>query len=756
MFGKLSRITQAVSLADNQQQVLDVVVSKVCSELGVEVCSIFLADHQLNQFVLMAAQGLNPDSIGQIKIDFNEGLVGLVGQREEPIHLQSADSHPAFHYVEDIQEDELSAYLGVPIIHQRKVLGVIAIQQKEARPFEIDEETFLITLAAQISSILSNNETDELIEDDSRSPLVRCINGIAASSGVAIGQAKVVFPTIDLAAIPKRTTKDIPKEIKKLQKAVKRTHLQLEKMSNRMKGLISEQERSLFEAYQQILGSAGIEKEVEEQIHAGFWAPYALKTVIQSHLKAFRSMEDPYLRERAQDIEDLANRVLANLMRKEQMLIEPQENTILVAETISASMLAEIPLENVCAVVSLKGSATSHAGILTKALGLPAIMGLDPCQINRLDGKQMIVDAYNGQIFISPDPDLVSHYEKLIAEEQNLSIELEKEQTQATITRDGTQIQLLVNSSHPIDFEKAKQSGAQGIGLYRTEIPFMQQQQFPSEATQVQIYRNIMQGFDGLPVTIRTLDIGGDKQLPYFKIVEDNPFLGWRGVRVTLDHPEIFLVQLRAIFKASVNRKNVKIAIPMIATLEELDESLRLLNQAFAEIEEETSAQGDKLYRPKVGIILEVPSMIYQLKGITKRVDFISIGTNDLIQYLLAVDRNNLRLKSLYSHFQPPVLKIMKQIFRDCQQSKISLQICGEMASDPLAAILLIGMGYRELSMTASNISRVKRAIRHFSIHEMKQLSEQVMRFETEAKVKDALLKAIDNRGLGGLIRAGQ
>ncbi|MDQ7049906.1 MAG: phosphoenolpyruvate--protein phosphotransferase [Enterobacterales bacterium] len=755
MFGKLSRITQAVSLADNQQQVLDLIVSKVCSELGVEVCSIFLADHQLNQFVLKAAQGLNPDSIGHLKIDFNEGLVGLVGQREEPIHLHSADSHPAFHYVEDIREEDLSAYLGVPIIHQRKVLGVIAIQQKEARPFEIDEETFLITLAAQISSVLSDNETDQLIEDELSPPLIRCINGIPASSGVAIGLAKVVFPTIDLSSIPKRIIQDVPKEIKKLHKAVKRTHLQLEKMSNRMKGLISDQELSLFDAYQQILGSAGIEKEVEEQIEAGYWAPYALKTVINKHLKAFRSMEDPYLRERAQDIEDLANRVLANLMRKETLLFEPQENTILVAETISASMLAEIPLENICAVVSLKGSSTSHAGILTKALGLPAIMGLDPCQINRLDGKQMIVDAYNGQIFISPDPELISQYEKLITEEKALSADLEKEHDEPNLTRDGTKIELLVNSSHPIDFEKARQSGAKGIGLYRTEIPFMQQQQFPSEATQVQIYRTIMQGFEGMPVTIRTLDIGGDKQLPYFKIVEDNPFLGWRGVRVTLDHPEIFLVQLRAIFKASINRKNVKIAIPMISTVEELDASLRLINRAFAEIEGEITRPDEKLYRPKIGIILEVPSMLYQLKSVAKRVDFISIGTNDLIQYLLAVDRNNLRLRNLYSHFQPPVLKVMKQLIRECQQAKIELQICGEMASDPLAAIVLIGMGYRELSMTAGNISRVKRAIRHFSIHEMKQLSEQVMRYETAAKVKDALLQAIDKRGLGGLIRAG-
>lgn len=755
MFDKLSRITQAVNLADNQQQVLELIVNKVCIELDVEVCSIFLADYDLNQFVLMATRGLNPASVGQLQVDFNEGLVGLVGQREEPIHLQSAESHPAFYYDKEIQEDDFSAYLGVPIIHQRRVLGVLSIQQKESRQFELDEETFLITLATQISSVLSNTETDAIINDDERNQLVRCIRGIPASSGVAIGTAKVVFPSFDIGSVPQRKAKNIQSEINKLRKAVRRTHLQLEKMSNRMKGLISDQERSLFEAYQQILGSAGIEKEVEVQIQAGYWAPYALKTVIFKHLKAFRSMEDPYLRERAHDIEDLANRVLGNLMRSESQKIEPEPGTILIAETVTAAMLAEVPLHNIGAVVSQSGSSTSHAAILTKALGLPAIMGLEPCQINRLDGKTVIVDGYNGQIFISPDPTLVKQYDRLVNEEIQFFEDLEKEQQLPNATKDGTPISLLVNSSHPIDFEKAQKSGADGIGLYRTEIPFMQQQQFPSEDTQVEIYRNILNGFDGMPVTIRTLDIGGDKQLPYFKIKEDNPFLGWRGVRVTLDHPEIFLVQLRAIFKASIGSTNLKIAIPMIATTEELDESYRLINQAFSEIEKDAAEEGLKLSRPQIGIILEVPSTVFQLQKIIKRVDFISVGTNDLIQYLLAVDRNNLRLRNLYSHFQPAVLQILKQIVDQCHKSGTAVQLCGEMASDPLAAIVLIGLGYRELSMSAGSISKVKRAISGFTVEQMMALTEKVMQYETEAKVKSELLKAMDQQGLGGLIRAG-
>jgi phosphotransferase system, enzyme I, PtsP len=759
---KLSRITQAAKLAENQQQALNIIVESVCDMLEVEVCTIYLADYTSNQFILMAAKGLDKNLVGQLTIDFDSGLLGLVGQREEAIQLAPNNANSNSSQVSQDQScppqqseyGELAAYLGVPIIHQRKVLGVLSIQQHEARRFEIDEETFLITLAAQISSVIANSENDAIIEDDRDHP-VRCINGTSASNGVVIGQAKVVFPSLDITTIPKRKTDDIDGEIKALNKAVKRTHVQLEQMSNRMKGLVSDQERSLFDAYQQILGSAGIELEIEQQIKRGYWAPYALKLVIADHLKAFKSMEDPYLQERAHDIEDLANRVLGNLLRRNARKVHAEPGTVLITESISASMIAELPMNNIVAIVSLKGSATSHAAILTKALGIPAIMGLDPCQINRLEGKTVIVDGYNGQVFVSPHKTLIRQFDRLINEEQAFYQDLEKDQLSPNNTLDGTPILMMANTSHPIDYEKARYSGANGIGLFRTEIPFMDHQQFPSEKEQISNYQQVIQGFEGMPVTIRTLDIGGDKQLPYFKIEEENPFLGWRGIRVTLDHPEIFLVQLRAILRASFNSKNLRIAIPMISTVSELDETLRLIEQAFAEVEKETSELSGELFKPKIGIIIEVPSVVFQLKEIIKRVDFVSVGTNDLIQYLLAVDRNNLKLRKLYSHFQPAVLKILKMIIDQCHNEQVEVQICGEMASDPLAAIALVGMGYRALSMNAGAIARVKRAISRFDCSELQALSNEIMQYETEPKIKSKLIQAMEAKGLSGLIRAG-
>ncbi len=707
----MRQVTRAVSLAEGQEQTLNVIVSEICRALDVEVCSIYIADYQQSQFVLMASRGLNPEGIGRVKLGFNEGLVGLIGQREEPIHLQQASQHPAFQYCPDANEDEFNAFLGVPIIHQRKVLGVLVIQQKAPRQFELDEETFLLTLAAQLSAILLNNEVNQLFEAATSDIFTRIIRGIPASPGVAVGSARVIFPLASIHDIPDRKTDDIEAELAKMGFAVKATHRQLERMSRHMQGKVSDQELSLFDAYQQILSSKGLGEEVQEVIKRGFWGATALRKVIQQHLKAFKSMNDPYLRERANDIEDLANRVLAQFLSSSKSTKVVEENTIVVAQNVTAAMIAELPMDKVVGFVSLKGSSTSHAAILAKALGIPAIMGLEACPITRMDNKMLVVDGYNGQLYISPSQALVEQYTALVREERQLAKELSHDQHLPNATKDGKKIQLLVNSGLGTDGSMVRKIGANGIGLYRTEIPFMQLQQFPSEDVQAQIYRELLQEFKDMPVTIRTLDIGGDKQLDYFPIVEENPFLGWRGVRVTLDHPEIFLVQLRAIFRASEDCPQLKLAIPMVTTLEELDESFRLIQQAFDEVEDELSKIGKKVIKPQVGLILEVPSTVFQLKVFAKRVDFISVGTNDLIQYMMAVDRNNVRVKNLYSHFQPAVIKVLKLIVDECRQARIPFQICGEMAADPLAALLLVGMGYQELSMNVGSLAKVKRLI---------------------------------------------
>lgn len=755
MLNHLRRVTQTISIAENQQQMLELLVSEVCVALGVDACSVYVADDNLEYFVLTAAQGLPAECKGQTKVAYKQGLLSLIGQSDESFQLDNPEPEPSIENIPEIKNLKFKAFLGVPIIHRRKLFGILVVQQNKARRFEIDEETFLISLAAQISPALSRSNSEQLFDLNKNQGMSRNLQGIAASPGIAVGCAQVIFPSENIHVIPDRKADNINKELRALSAAVQATHNQLQEMCEQMQGKVSEEEVSLFKAYQQILGSKGLAEEVAEVIRQGYWAATALRKVVQNHLREFKTMQDPYLRERGSDLEDLANRVLTHLLSSNTSEQKVKPGSIVVCGNITAGMIAEIPMENVKGIVSLKGSATSHAAILAKALGIPAIMGLEACPITRMDGKQLILDGYKGTLYVAPEKHLLDEYNQLLTEEEKLNLQLTEAESLPNATKDGLLISLLINNSLGVDAEKVRNINVDGIGLFRTEISFMQLEKFPSEDQQTQMYRQIMQDFENLPVTIRTLDIGGDKQLNYFPIKEDNPFLGWRGVRISLDHPEIFLVQLRAIFRASVNRNGLKLALPMVSTTEELNGCIALIDKAFYQVQESLNNQNDFLHRPQIGLILEVPASVFQLENFAKRIDFISVGTNDLIQYLMAVDRSNLRVKNLYSHFQPAVLRVLKQIAVKCHELKLSAQICGEMAADPLAAIVLIGMGYYDLSMNIGSITKVRRCISQFTLAEMQQLVVDCEAFETESATKQHLIDMMESRGLGGLIRAG-
>ncbi len=373
-------------------------------------------------------------------------------------------------------------------------------------------------------------------------------------------------------------------------------------------------------------------------------------------------------------------------------------------------MLAEYQHQGLIAVVSISGSNNSHAAILARALGLPAVMGIETAALDVFDQKNAIVDGYSGEIFIEPNENLTREYLHLIDEEKALSAKVSKVADLPSVTLDGKSIELLLNAGLTSGFEHAVHSGAAGIGLYRTEIPFMNRSCFPSEQEQTVWYQDVLTAFPHQPVTMRTLDVGGDKSLPYFPIVEENPFLGWRGIRITLDHPEIFLLQVRAMIRANQATKNIEIMLPMIASIGEVEEALRLINQAYYELKSELS---EDLVKPKIGIMIEVPSAIFLIKELAERVDFFSVGSNDLTQYLLAVDRNNARVASLFDVYHPAVLRALQYIAHEAQTYKVPLSLCGELASEPAGALLLLAMGYDKLSMNPHNLARVKWVIRH-------------------------------------------
>ena len=727
MLHSLRKIIQAVSAAEDLQSALKLVVHQVRRAMRTDVCSIYLHFPQTDNYVLMASEGLNQASIGRACLPSGKGLVGLVGHKAEPVNLKRAAEHPNFHYVQETGEEAFNSFLGVPIIHHRKVLGILVVQQRDERHFGTEEEALLITLSAQLAGFIAHAEAtggglrhDALADDES---LDLHYEGVSGSGGVAIGHVAVIAPPADLDKVPDRRCRNPEAEVEAFQTALEAVRRKIKIVSRTLARNLKNQEHELFEVYMRMLDDNALAGEVIQHIRQGQWVQGALRKVVQQHIRAFEAMEDPYLRERATDIRDLGRRILAELQQTNTEVRSFEDSTVLVAEEVTAAMLAEVPAHKLKAIVSTLGTNNSHAAILARSMGIPTVMGAVDFPYRRMEGQEVVIDGYVGRIFRNPSQDLRRQYEQAIAEEASFTKELEVLRNVPAQTRDQHTVPLLVNTSLPLDVSRSLDQGAEGVGLYRTEVPFMIKEHFPSEDEQTDCYRTQLQGFAPQPVTMRTLDIGGDKNLPYFTIEEDNPFLGWRGIRVTLDHPEIFLVQIRAMLKASVGLDNLRIMLPMITHVNEIDESIRWIEQAFAELCEE----GYQLVRPPIGVMIEVPAAVYQAKHIAQRVDFISVGSNDLTQYILAVDRDNPRVADLYHTMHPAVLMALQSVVDAAKQADIPVSLCGELAGDPAGALLLMGMGYDSLSMNAASLPKVKSVIRNFSLSQAQAMLQQAL-----------------------------
>ncbi|MFZ8990546.1 MAG: phosphoenolpyruvate--protein phosphotransferase, partial [Pseudohongiellaceae bacterium] len=515
-------------------------------------------------------------------------------------------------------------------------------------------------------------------------------------------------------------------------------------------GKVAEEERQLFDVYLHMLDDDALGKEVLERIQTGHWAQGALAEVALEHIRSFEMMPDDYLRERAVDIKDLCSRVLFYLQQGEQVHTEYSENTILVGEEVTPAMLADVPEHKLKGIVSLKGSGNSHVAILARTMGIPTVMGVVDLPINQLDGREVILDGYKGELIGNPSETVRQRYENTIREQAELIAGLEELKDLPCITADKHRVHLWVNTGLISDVARSLDQGAEGVGLYRTEVPFLLSERFPSEHEQAEIYREQLEAFAPMPVTMRTLDIGGDKALSYFPIEEENPFLGWRGIRVTLDHPEIFTAQIRAMMRASEGLENLQIMLPMISNINEVNSAIQLIKRAYRELIQE----GLSIQYPPVGVMIELPAAVYQTKALASLVDFVSIGSNDLTQYLLAVDRNNPRVASLYSAFHPAVLSALVHVVREAKAAGKPVSICGEMAGDPGAAVLLMAMGFDILSMNAASLLKVKSVIRSISRGAAQELLEQVMQMDDAKTVRSAVDLTLYNAGVERLLRS--
>jgi len=761
MLTTLKRIVQEVNQIPIFDDALSCLANRLIEALKVDSCSIYLADYEHQHFMLVATEGLAKAAVGKASIGFFEGLVGLIGQREEPLNISDAQRHPRFKHFPEVQEDNYHAFLGAPIIHQRKVLGVLTLQQQHKRRFSEDEEAFLVTLAMQLAVEIANAKARgsiNILQENIPKDWQKSLKGVPGSSGLASGVGYLQNMMVSIHNhIPKRS-KNQQAEVQNYRQAVKQTQTDMGVLSERIRGEVPEDVRAIFQLYYHLLDANSLGRDVEKEIKSGWDAPTSLKMVVENYIRQFQAMNDPYMRERAVDIEDMGDRVLANILGitadKQVERVIPKY-AILIAEEVTAVMLAEFPNEKLMGIVSMRGSNNSHAAIMARAMGVPAVMGLSNIPIALLNEKEILLDGYTGDVIVSPNITIRREFDQLVIEEQLLSERIHSEYTLPAITTDNCEIRLFTNAGLSLETEKNDNPYSDGVGLFRTEIPFMMRERFPTEQEQVSLYRTLLEAEPNKPFTMRTLDVGGDKPLPYFPISEENPFLGWRGIRITLDHPEIFLVQIRAMLRASIGLENLSIMLPMITSVSEVTEAKRLIRQAFYEVKEEAQEHGENLQMPKIGVMLEVPAVLYQLPQLSKIVDFFSVGSNDLTQYLLAVDRNNSRVANLYDSYHPAVLSALYSIAKDSESLQVPVTVCGELAGEPGGVVLLIAMGYRKLSMNNHNLLKVKWIIRNIHRGSAEQLLAKVLTLNNPQDVREEINHYLESVGLGGLIRAG-
>ena len=767
----LEDISTLISHSHDLQDTLDNIVAIVADRMGTEVCSIYIFDERRSRLTLSATMGLDKESVGKVSMGIGEGITGLVIERMKPVMVEDTLAHPRYKYFPETHEEHFHSFLGVPIIEKKTPLGVLVVQTSRRRKFARDEIRLLTTISAQVASIFvqarladslktkeqERKEYQKRMVDamrklrsyerkrPERSPTARWrgrLMGLAASPGFGRGHAFVLAPRMDLGAIPEKKTRRRQHEIERFRGAVERGIEQINVVKNRMSTLISREENAIFDVYRLILEDPAIIQQIENHIRKeGFTAEYAVRFVFERYLEHVAKIEDSYLRERKTDIKDAAQRLLENLTGVSGQELEIPEDAVLVAEDLSPADLSMLEGDHFKGIVLSTGGVTSHASILAKSFEIPSVVATDGLMENVRQGDQLIVDGNSGLIYVNPGHEVIREYDRLERDYADLNRELEELKDLPAETLDGHRVSLYANVGLLNDVAFAHLHGAQGVGLYRTEIPFLAHRDFPSEEEQYALYKRVVEGMAGKPVTIRTLDIGADKYPSYMRStgVEPNPFLGWRSIRVSLEVEEIFKTQLRAILRVG-DLGRVRMLVPMVSSLEEITKVKELL----AETKDDLERDGTPFDRHmELGVMVEVPSAVHLAGRFLREVDFLSIGTNDLIQYILAVDRSNRKVANLYEPLHPAVLAALATTIEAGKREGKRVGMCGEMAGDPLCALLLLGMGLEEFSMGALYIPVIKKAIRSIDYQAAKTTAQIVLQMDTVSEIKKYLFDQI-------------
>lgn len=743
----LTSIVEQIARTGDPRTVMSNIVQRLRELMQVEVCSLYLCTPDYQHLILAATEGLSAQAVGKAKLGLDEGLVGHIAASLSTLNLGDAPADDRFVFIPETHEMPYHRFLGVPLLHLRKLIGVLVIQGREREPFPQEAEAFLITVASQLAGTLSQLQSKGgWYEKRSARGRYRRFPGLKGAPGLGLGKLWLVRPHLSLDQVRAACTAAPDIEKAAIAEAITAVSEELESGSGHLGQHLPGDLHALFSVYQMMLQSPELSQQIHARIDAGDNAPWALKQTITAMAAQFQQADDPYLKARAEDICNIGQRILNQLVSRERPSMEtPDEALILAGELISIADLAEFPLHQIHGIICTQGSTLSHTAILANALGIPAVMGVEQFEPEQHKGATLIADGNRAECVLNPPAALLAEYRRMIDEEQRFMKGLERLREQPAVTTDGFSVSLLTNTGLLADATPGLQRGAEGVGLYRSEIPFMIHDSFPTEQEQFTLYRKVLEAYAPRPVNMRTLDIGGDKQLPYYDISETNPYLGWRGIRFSLDNAQLLISQIRAMLRADMDNGNLRLLVPMISRVDEIQSFRKHVEKAVDALNRE----GQPVRMPEIGMMIEVPSAMLLLPRLAPYIDFVSIGSNDLTQYLLAVDRNNPRVSNLFDHLNPAVLVALEQILQQCEALNLPVSLCGEMASDPAAVLLLVAMGYRCLSLSAYNIPRIKLLIRSISRSALGDLLQQTRECCSEAEVRALLAPVLEQVGWG-------
>ena len=721
----LRRLRETMAKPTGAQERLNEIVRLIAANMVAEVCSVYVlrADNLLE---LYATEGLNPNAVHQTSLKVGEGLVGHIASEARILNLSEPQEHPAFAYRPETGEEIYHAFLGVPVLRSGRMLGVLVVQNKTQRIYLDEEVEALQTTAMVLAELIASGELKGMSGPGTDLDLVRPmrLDGLSMAEGLGLGRVVLHEPRL---VVTNLIAEDLPQEEERLESAIEQLRLSVDDLLSRDDISHGGEHRDVLEAYRMFAYDRGWVRRMKEAIMSGLTAEAAVERVQSDTRARLLRSTDPYLRERLHDFDDLAHRLLRQLMGDKHSIdgLEMPSDSIIVARNMGAAELLDYGRDHVRGLVLEEGAPTSHVVIVARALGIPTVGQVETAVSLCEEGDAIIVDGETGQVHLRPPADVEASYVDQVKFRAHRQEQYRKLRSKPAITKDGVEIDLNMNAGLLVDLPNLEGSGAKGIGLFRTELQFMVAESFPRMREQERVYRQVLDMTNGMPVTFRSLDVGGDKVLAFLRLSsEENPAMGWRAVRLGLDRPGLLRTQIRAMLHAAAGRE-LRLMFPMITEVSEYDLARNLFEKEVAHLERHGH---EKPATIKLGAMLEVPSLLFQLDDLLERVDFISVGTNDLHQFMMASDRGNTHLAGRYSSVAPSFLRALKHVIERGDALGVPITVCGEVAGKPLGAMALMAIGYRRMSMAPSSIGPVKAMLLELPLAKLEEEFAEVLK----------------------------